>query len=109
MYSLSLRMLKGTESVKIDIMFKIYFIDLNEARRIQLQFVINRFKIGPLEPEIQPAKGARRHRPLPSVTISLITLYNCFLTVEYYTNETQEISGAQLPYRRRESSIAPHI
>ena len=36
---------------------------------------------------------------LPLVTISLVTLYNCFLTVEDYTKGTQEISGTQLPYR----------
>ena len=32
------------------------------------------------------------------VTVSRVTLYNyCFLTVEHYTKETQEMSGAQLP------------
>ena len=78
---------------------------------IQLQLVTNRINISPLEPKIQPAKGARRHYAgpmtssdpisLPPVTISLVTLYNyCFLTVEDYTKEGQEISGAQLPYRR---------
>ena len=79
---------------------------------IQLQFATNIIKIGPLEPEIQPAKGARRHYAgpmtsrdvisLPPVTISLVTLENYFLTVEDYTKETQEISDAQLPYRRCE-------
>ena len=39
---------------------------------------------------------------LPPVTISLVTLYNCFLTVGDYTKDTQEISSGQLPYRRRE-------
>ena len=48
---------KGTESVKIDNMFKIDFIGSNELRRIQLQFATNRIKISLLEPEIQPAKG----------------------------------------------------
>ena len=82
---------------------------------IQLQFSTSIIKIGPLEPEIQPAKGARRHYSepmtsrdvisLPPVTISLVTLYNCFLTVEDYTKETQEISGAQLPYRRCKSRM----
>ena len=42
--------------VKIDRMFKINFIALNESRMIQLQFATNWIKIGPLEPEIQPAK-----------------------------------------------------
>ena len=60
---------------------------------IQLQLITNRINISPLEPKIQPAKGARRHYAgpmtssdpisLPPVTISLVTLYNyCFLTVE---------------------------
>ena len=74
---------------------------------IHLQLGTNRIKIDPLEQEIQPSKGARRHYAglkashdvisLPLVTISLVTLYNCFSTVEDYTKETQEISGAQLP------------
>ena len=38
------------------------------------------------------------------VIISLLTLYNCILTVEDYTKDTQEISCGQLPYRRRERS-----
>ena len=107
--------LKGTESVKIDSMFKIDFMSLNDSRRIQLQFATNRIKIGPLEPEIQPAKGARSHytRPMTSrdviglsqVLISLVTLYNCLLTVEDYTKDTQEISGTQSPYRRCERRI----
>ena len=69
-------------------MFMIDFIALNESRRIQLQFVTNRIKIGPLEPEIQPAKCARRHyaepmmsrdvKDLPPVTISLVTIFFCF-------------------------------
>ena len=52
---------------------------------IQLQFATTRIKIGPLEPEIQPAKGVRRYYAgpmtsrdvisLPLVTISLVTLY----------------------------------
>ena len=42
---------------------------------------------------------------LQLVTISLVTLYNYFLTVEYYTKDTQEISCGQLPYRRRERSM----
>ena len=101
--------------MKIDNMFKIGFTALNESRRIQLQFATKRIKIGPLEPEIQPAKCARRHYAgpmtsrdvigLPPVTISLSTLYNCFLTVEDYTEHTQEISGTQLPYRRCERRI----
>ena len=63
--------------------------------------------------EIQPAKGALRHYAgpmmsrdvigLPPVTISLVTLYNCFLTVEDYTKGTQEISCGQLPYRLQTS------
>ena len=80
-------------------MLKIDFIALNKSRRIQLQFATNRIKIGPLELEIRHAKGARRHyaRPmtscdvigLPPVTILLVTLYNCFLTVEDYTKESR--------------------
>ena len=43
---------------------------------------------------------------LPPVTISLVALYNnWFLTVEDYTEETQEISDAQLPYKRCESRM----
>ena len=89
-------------------MFKIDFIALNESSRIQLQLARSRIKIGPLEQEIQPAKVARRHciGPMTSrdiigltpVTISLVTDYKCFLTVEDYTKETQEITGAQLPF-----------
>ena len=95
-------------------MFEIDFIASNESRMIQLQFTTNRIEIGPLEPEIQPAKGERRHYAgpmtrdvisLPPVTISLVIHYNCFLTVEDYTKETQEISGVQFPYRRCESSM----
>ena len=85
----------------------------NESISIQLQFATNSIKFGPLEPEIQRAKvGALRHyagpltsrdvKGLPPVTISLVTLYNCFLTVEDYTKDTQEISCGQLPNRRRE-------
>ena len=95
--------------------FQNWFHFLNESKRIQLQFASNRIKIGPLELEIQPAKGARRYYAwpmtsrdvigLPPVTISLVTLYNCFLTVEDYTRDTQEISGTQLPYRRCERRI----
>ena len=58
--------------------------------------------------EIQSVKGALRHHDghmmsrdvigLPPVTISLVILYNCFLTVEDYTQDTQEISCGQLPY-----------
>ena len=69
---------------------------LSEFRSIQLQFATNRIKIGPLEPEIQPSKVERREViGMPLVTISLVTLYNCFLTVENYTKDTQEISGTQ--------------
>ena len=46
---------KSTESSKID------FIVLIKSRIIQPLFATNRIKIGPLEPEIQPAKGTRRH------------------------------------------------
>ena len=49
----------GPESLKIDRMFKIDFIALNESKKIQLQFATNRIKIGLLETEMQPAKGAR--------------------------------------------------
>ena len=35
---------------------------------------------------------------LRQVTISPVTVYNCFLTVEDYTKDTQEIPGTQLPY-----------
>ena len=59
---------------------------------------------------VQPAKGVRRHYAgpmtsrdvicLPPVTISLVTPYNCFLAVEHYAKDTQEISSTQLPYRR---------
>ena len=80
---------------------------------MNLQFATNRIKIGPLEPEIQPAKGELRHYAgtmtsrdvivLPPVTISL---YNNFsLTVEDYTKDTQEISCGQLPYRRSERKM----
>ena len=66
-------------------MFKIDRIALNESRMIQLQFATNRIKISPLELEIQPAKGARRQAiGLTQVTLSLVTLYNCFLTLEDY-------------------------
>ena len=94
--------------MKVDHMFKIDFIALNESRKFWLQFATDRIKIGPLEPEIQPAKGARRHfagpmtsldiMGLPPIPISLVTLYNCLLTVE-------KISGTQLPYRRCERRI----
>ena len=47
--------------MRIQKVFKIDIIALNESSRIQLQFASNRIKIGPLEPEIQPAKCARRH------------------------------------------------
>ena len=75
------------------------FYCLNECRRFQLQFAISRIKICSLVPEIQPAKGALRHYAVPTtsrdvigllpVTISLVTLYNCILTVEDYTKDTQ--------------------
>ena len=47
--------------MKIDEMFQIKFIALNEYKRIQLRFATNRIKIGPLQSEIQSTKGARRH------------------------------------------------
>ena len=60
--------------------------------------------------KIQPAKGVRRHYAgpmtsrdvigLPPVTISLVTLYNCFLTVEDYTKDTQAIPGTEGPTTR---------
>ena len=59
---------------KIDRVFKIYFIALNESRRIQLQFAINRIKIGPLETEMQPAKGERRHCAEPMTSRDVIGL-----------------------------------
>ena len=90
-------------SLKIDKMFKIDFIALNESIMIQLQFATNRIKIDPLEPAIESDKGKQSHyaRPLPSrdvislqpLTISLVTLYNCFLTMQDYAKETQEISA----------------
>ena len=59
---------------------------------IQLRFATNKIKIGPLEPEINPAKFAQRHYAMPMTshdvigpplsTISLVEFYNCFLTVE---------------------------
>ena len=80
---------------------------------MNLQFATNRIKIGPLEPEIQPAKVELRHYAgtmtsrdvivLPPVTISLYN--NCSLTVEDYTKDTQEISCGQLPYRRSERKM----
>ena len=104
-----------TVLAKIDEVLKFDFIALNESRRIQLQFSINRIKIGQIEPEIQPAKGAQGLYAGPMtwrdvigllpVVKSLVTLYICFLIVEDYTKDTQEISGTQLPYRRCESSI----
>ena len=42
---------------------------------------------------------------LPPVTMSLVTLCNCFLTMQDYTKDTQGISGTQLPYRRCERRI----
>ena len=77
---------------------------MNVATRIQLQlFTTNRIKMGLLEPARRYSdKGARCHNAgpvtsddvigLPPVTISLATLYNCFLSVEDYTKDTQEIS-----------------
>ena len=71
-----------------------------------LQFATNRIKIGLLETEIQPAKGALRHYAGPmtsrdvigvSKTIPFATLYSCFLTLEDYTKDKQEISCGQLP------------
>ena len=50
-----------TVLIKIDNMLEIDFIALNQSRMIQLQIATNRIKINPLEPEIQAAKGARRH------------------------------------------------
>ena len=76
--------------LKIDNMFKIDFIALNESRMVQLQFATNRIKTGPLEPERQLPKvrdvitlpmTSRDVIILPPVTILLATLYNCFLTV----------------------------
>ena len=103
-------------SLKIDKMFKIDFIALNESIMIQLQFATNRIKIDPLEPVIESDKGKQSHyaRPLPSrdvislqpLTISLVTLYNCFLTMQDYAEETQEISDAQLTYRHCESRMS---
>ena len=99
LYCTTVLFVKGT--VRIDNMIKIYFIALNEFRRIQLQFATNRIKKGPLEPEIQPAKFARRHYAgpmtsrdvigLPPVTISLVILHNCFLIVEDYTKDLYHI------------------
>ena len=96
-------------------MFKIDYIVSNESKIIQLQFATKRIKIGLLEREIQHAKGAWRHYAAPMTsrdvislqpaTISLVTLCNCFLTVGDCTKETQENSGAQLPYRRCESRM----
>ena len=107
--------IKRTVLVNIDKMFKIYFIALNVSRMIQLQFATNRIKIHSLEPDVQPSKYVRRLfagpmasrevMSLPPVRISLVTLYNCFLTVEDYTKETQEISGTKLPYRHCESMM----
>ena len=57
---------------KIVRVFKIDFIALSESKKIQLQFAINRIKIGPLEPEIQPAKGARRHYAGPITSSDVI-------------------------------------
>ena len=84
---------------------KMILLFFNESRRIQLKFAKNRIKLGLLELEIQPAKGWRRHYAghltsrdviglLPG-TISLVTLYNYFLTVEDYTKDAQKISGVQ--------------
>ena len=90
--------LRDTESLKVDNMFEIDFIASNQSRTIQLQFATNRIKIGLLEPEIQLAKGEQRHYAgpmtsrdvigLPPVTVSLATLYNCYLIVEDYTKDT---------------------
>ena len=64
---------KSIESVKIDKIFKIYFIALNEFKKnIQLQFATNRIKISPLEQEIQPPKDARRHYAGPMTSRDVI-------------------------------------
>ena len=107
--------IKGTVLVKIDRMFKIDFIALNESKMIQLQFATSRLKIGPLEPEIHPVKSAWRRYVGPVTSRDVISLktsnnitcntYNYFLTVEDYTKETQKISDAQLPYKLCESRM----
>ena len=62
--SSNIMQVRGDLLVKINRMFKIDFIALNQSKMIQLQFATSRIKIGPLEPEIQPAKGARNHYTL---------------------------------------------
>ena len=50
------------------------------------------------------AMTSREVMGLSPVTKSLVTLYNCFLTVEDNT-DTQKKSGTRLPYRRCERRI----
>ena len=110
--SLNYFFLKGTVLLESTTKIKIDCIALNESI-IRLRFAINRIKISLLEPEIQPAKGARSHYAGPMTsrdvislqpaTISLVTLHNRFLTVEDYTKATQVISDTHLPCRRCES------
>ena len=100
--------------IKIKKIFKALFYFLNESRRIQLWFATNRIQISPLETEIQPVKGMWRHycgsiksrgviglTPVTIITVSFITFFP-FLTLEVHLQDSKEISGAQLPYRRRE-------
>ena len=54
-------MVTGQNQGQIRKIFKTHFIAKDESSRIQLQFATNRIKIGPLETDIQPVKGARRH------------------------------------------------
>ena len=77
-----------------------------------------------LEPELRPAKGAWSHYAgpmtshivinLPQVAISLCINLQNVLTVKVHLQDTQEISGTQLPCRRRERRmffihIAPSV
>ena len=93
------------------------FITLNVSRRIQQKIATNRIKFGTLEPEILPAKGcttslrwaydvtmmAQACQWLQyHVTIFIHVTISFVLAVEVHLYDTQGISGAQLPYRRRE-------
>ena len=60
--------------MKLERSFKFDFIALNESKMIQLQFATNRIKIGPLEPEIQPVKGAQRHYAAPMTSRDITSL-----------------------------------
>ena len=96
------------------LLFQNWFV-LNELRKIQLQFATNIIKIGQLKQEVQPAKGCEtslswgydvtwRHSPAAKNNIICHNFY-LFMSVEVHLQDTQEISDAQLPYRRCERTM----